>query len=277
MISPKFPDTRVFVFDLDGVLYRGAQAVENAADALTRLRAAPPEANIRLFFLTNNSTQTRGDYVAKLTHLGMPCDEAEVVTSASATADYLVQTHHAAGKTALVVGGDGLRDELKSAGLRAIHASAGEAPNRGETIDFVVVGLDRVFTYQTLYMAQQALLTGAAFVATNRDGQFPVENGKFTPGGGAMVAAIAACTDKEPIVIGKPETLGLETILARAHAAPSEALMIGDRLDTDVLCGNRIGVPTLLVMTGVTSHDQLRNASPEMTPTFVLRDLSELF
>jgi len=263
---------RVFVFDLDGVLYRGAEPVVGAAETLAALRQRPDTA---LFFLTNNSSQDRSDYVEKLTHLGMPCSEYEVVTSSSATAQYLVDGPGAVGKRALAVGGHGIRNELARVGITVVRAEEpaieGEAP-----FDYVVVGLDRNFTYHALNRAQQAILGGAAFVATNRDGQYPVEGGRVTPGAGAVVAAIEACTGVKPVVIGKPETLGLQTILTLSGARPDEAIMIGDRMDTDILCGNRLNVPSALVLTGVTTAEMIPSAAPEVQPRFVWNDLRDL-
>jgi 4-nitrophenyl phosphatase len=272
VLADPFVNVRVFVFDLDGVLYRGAEVVECAAESLARLRELP---QARLFFLTNNSTQDRSDYVAKLTGLGMPCTEDEIVTSASATAEYVSRTLHATGKVVLCVGGHGIRDEMARVGMLVRRPD--EPPVEGEHIDYVVAGLDRQFNYHTLHRAMQAILSGASFIATNRDGQYPVEGGKFTPGGGAIVAAIAACTEVEPVVVGKPETVGLQTLLDRAGVRADEALMIGDRLDTDVLCGNRLGVPTVLVLTGVTPEARVADAPPEMRPGHVLHTLRDLF
>jgi len=269
---PNSKDTHVFVFDLDGVLFRGETAVDGAAECLARLRERIPP--VRLFFLTNNSSQPRRVYAEKLTRLGMPCTEDEIVTSASATAAYLIDMRNAAGKTVLAVGGPGIADELGRAGL--IVRRPEEVPAEVEGIDYVVVGMDRNFQYHTLHAAQQAILRGAVFVATNRDGQYPIEGGKVIPGGGAMVAAIEACTDTIPIVIGKPEPLGLQTILRATGAEPEEAVMIGDRLDTDVLCGNRLAVPTVLVLTGVTDLETALAADAAMRPGRIISDLGEL-
>ncbi len=272
-----FPPPRVYVFDLDGVLYRGADAVDGAAETVDRLRARTAPYPARLYFLTNNSSQTRSDYVEKLTRLGMPCTEDEVVTSASATAAYIAQNFGTVGKVALAVGGAGIRDELGRVGVRVVRTDEHEADTAD--FDFVVAGLDRNFNYQTLHRAQQAIFRGARFIATNRDGQFPIEGGRTTPGAGAVVAALEACTDIVPLVIGKPETHGLQTILTSSGVTASEAVMIGDRLDTDVLCGNRLGVPSVLVLTGLTTREQAREQTaqfPERRPGAILSTLREL-
>ncbi len=261
--------TRAYIFDMDGVLFRGNDPIDGAAETLTRLRALDPTP--QLFFLTNNSWQARSDYAEKLGRMGMPCDENEIVTSASATAVYL-REQGAAGKQALVVGGQGIIDELSAVGIEVVSSdSPFEVP-----VDYVVVGIDREFTYQRLWRAQYAIRRGAAFIATNRDTTYPIEGGEEQPGGGAIVAAIAACTNTEPVTIGKPETHGLQAILTMAKVAPEEAVMIGDRLDTDVLCANRLGVPTVLVLTGVTPEEAVAQASDEMRPTHVLPDLRAL-
>ncbi|GAB4452012.1 MAG: HAD-IIA family hydrolase [Armatimonadaceae bacterium] len=268
-------ETRVFVFDLDGVLYRGEDGVDHAADAIARLRNH--ERKPMLFFLTNNSSQSRTTYAEKLTHLGMPCDPDEIVTSASATADYLRKDAGGQAKRALVVGGPGIIEELRRIEFDVSHSP--EPGDDGEHFDYVVVGMDRAFNYHSLWRAQQAVLNGARLIATNRDGQYPIEDGKVLPGGGAMVAALQACTDVVPTVIGKPEPIGLQTILDRAGVEPGEAVMIGDRLDTDVLCGNRLNVPTVLVLTGVTTRaqaEELMHAHPEMQPGRIITDLRDL-
>ncbi len=270
---PNSPLPRAYVFDLDGVLFRGDEVIPDAPPALARLRARRPAPFI--FFLTNNSWQPRGDYAAKLTRMGMPASENEVVTSASATAAYLRGLGAAAGRTALVVGGSGIRDELERAGLSVVLPDA-DTPPEDTRADYVVAGVDRQFTYDTLWRAQQAILHGAVFVATNRDNTFPLENGRIQPGGGAIIAAIEACTDTVPVIVGKPETHGLDAILRTCGVFPHDAVMIGDRLDTDVLCGNRLGVPTVLVLSGVTSLSAAEQASDEMRPGRIIHTLAEL-
>lgn len=258
---------------MDGVLYRGSEAVDGAAESLTALRARADKP--KLFFLTNNSSQPRREYVEKLVGMGMYCTEDEMVTSSSATAYYLNHILQAdAGRTILCVGGEGIRDEMRRAGYTVLRPD--EPETEGQHIDFVVAGMDRNFNYHTLYRAQQAILRGATFLATNRDGQYPIEQGRVTPGGGAMVAAIEACTDTVPLTIGKPEPLGLQAVLKMAGCAPHEALFVGDRLDTDVLCGNRVGVPTALVLTGVTSETKALDAPADMKPGHIIHTLRDL-
>jgi 4-nitrophenyl phosphatase len=260
----------VYVFDLDGVLYRGEEAVEDAPEMLAALR----KAGHAVFFLTNNSSQPRRVYVEKLMRLGMDCAEDEVVTSASATADYLLQ-QGAKGARVLAVGGPGIADELARVHITTEYADT-PFPEVSMAYDYVIVGLDREFTYHKLHRAQQALLGGAKFIATNRDAQYPIEAGNVIPGGGSIVAAIAAAAGREPITMGKPEPTALQTILTRCGAWPHEAMMIGDRLDTDIACGNRTGVPTTLVLTGVSTCEEAEAAPPALRPTRIISTLKEL-
>ena len=254
-----------YIFDLDGVIYRGEELQPTAAETIETLRYQ----GRKVYFLTNNSTQSRRDYAGKLTRLGIPANPDDVMTSAYATALYLTE-HGGSNPRAYVIGESGIRDELEEAGI-AIAAGV-----NSHNVGFVVVGLDREFTYQKLFDAQQAVFNGAEFVATNRDPTYPLEGGKLSPGGGSMVAAIQTATGVEPRVIGKPATYSLEKVMALAGSTPEETIIVGDRLDTDVWVGRKAGVHTVLVLTGVTSEEEAENAPPEMKPDRIIHSLAEL-
>jgi len=260
----------VYVFDLDGVLYLGDTAIPHAADAVRRLAAQQK----RVYFLTNNSGRTRADYQEKLAHVnGLDVPESQIFTSAYATALYL-KAQNAAGRTVFVIGEAGLAFELENVGgLKAVRVPD-SIPFTD--IDYVVVGIDRQFTYDKLRFAHAAITRGhAQFVATNRDSTFPMEVGEI-PGGGSLVAALATATGREPLTIGKPETHAYEAILQTAGVAPAQSVMIGDRLDTDIAVGNQAGAKTVLVLTGVTSPAQARAAAPPFVPNVIIGDLREL-
>ena len=142
-----------------------------------------------------------------------------------------------------------------------------------EQPDAVVVGLDLGFTYDKLKAAHIALQRGAHFIATNADTTLPTEDG-LVPGAGSIIAALAAASGRQPIVIGKPETPMLEMAMLRMGTRPEETVMIGDRLDTDILAGERAGMPTVLVLTGVSTRDDLADA--EALPDVVVSDLPSL-
>jgi 4-nitrophenyl phosphatase len=256
---------KTYVFDLDGVIYRGDEPQPHASETVRELRLL----NRKVYFFTNNSTKSREDYQAKLRGMDIPAELDEIMTSAHATALYL-KSEKADGSRAYVVGEAGLIHELTHAGVEVVQDGS------GGPIDYVVVGLDREFTYKKLTYAQQAVLSGADFIATNRDSTFPVESGTVLPGGGSMVSAVSTACGVEPVVIGKPETYALMKILEFAGSRPEDSVMIGDRLDTDILLGNMVGMHTALVLTGVASEEDACAAPIEMKPERIISDLNEL-
>jgi phosphoglycolate/pyridoxal phosphate phosphatase family enzyme len=253
------------VFDLDGVVYRGEVALPGAVTTLNRLAAEGHS----LFYLTNNATRSRSDYAHKLVRFGIPCDPEQVMTSAHATALYL-KSEGGAGRKVFVVGERGLIEEMEWAGLTVVPV---ESEDRA---DFVVAGLDKGFNYAKLARAYREIKAGAAFIATNRDPTYPLEEGVEIPGGGTMVVAIEYATGRTPRLIGKPEPYALERILALAGARPSDAVMVGDRTDTDIRVGRRVGLTTVLTLTGVTTWEQAAVAPPEEQADYIISTLEEL-
>jgi phosphoglycolate/pyridoxal phosphate phosphatase family enzyme len=259
-----------FVFDLDGVLYLGDTQILHATDAVNRLIAEGKQ----VFFLTNNSGKTRRAYQEKLeTVNGLSVSEDTIFTSAYATS-LVLKARGSVGKRIFVIGEAGLAEELTNIAGAEVITEPDSVPE--DTIDYVVAGIDRKFTYDKLRFAHGAITRGhAEFYATNRDSTFPMEVGEI-PGGGSLVAALACATGIEPITIGKPETHAYEAILEVAQVKPEDSVMVGDRLDTDILVGKRAGAGTILVLTGVTSQDQAEAAPGPERPDFILKDLSEL-
>jgi 4-nitrophenyl phosphatase len=255
----------VLIFDLDGVVYLGDTPIAGAVDSLNTLsRAGHP-----LYFLTNNSTRSRQDYVDKLGGMGIATSAGSVMTSAYATGLYL-QSVGAQGKSVYVIGEAGLRAEMEQAGLRVID-DRDPAP-----ADYVVAGLDRALTYAKLRRAHDEItLNGATFVATNRDATYPMESGEI-PGGGAIVVPIEYSTGTAAVTIGKPEPITWLRILELAGAAPAGALMVGDRPETDIMGANAVGLHTALVLTGVTTAAHLAGLPEEQRPDHVIEDLTEL-
>jgi 4-nitrophenyl phosphatase len=258
---------RLVVFDMDGVLFLGNTPLPDAPPAVSRLK----QSGSIIRYLTNNSTQTRQFYADKLGGFGIDVSPDEIVTSASATASWIAANTDI--KTVFVVGGGGLVDELEAVGITVITRDLNQ--DLDASCDAVVAGLDKGFTYETLLRAQQVILRTGSFIATNRDTQYPTETGVI-PGGGSIVAAIAAASECEPITIGKPEPLGLEFLLAQTGTAPDDAIMVGDRLDTDIACANRVGMQSACVLTGVTSREQALAATGLLTPGRIITNLAEL-
>jgi len=256
---------KAFVFDLDGVVYRGKQPLPGAVQAIETLR----QSGYQVYFFTNNSSKTREEYVEKLGGMGLRCDINHIMTSSYATALYLTE-NGAKSKKVYVVGMKGIRDELTRVGMQIV-----EDDNFAEA-DFVVVGIDKNFTYDKLTKAQQAILAGAEFIATNRDATFPMENGRILPGGGTIVAAIEVAVGRAPILIGKPSTYAMQKLVTVASADPSQVAIAGDRLDTDILVANRIGALSILVLTGIATREDAELAPPEMRPRLIVESISEL-
>ena len=247
---------------MDGVLYRGAEVlpgVKELLDALT-LRER------RVMLATNNSMSTPQAYERKLAAMGLDVPASAVITSALATRDYLLQTLPE-GSGLYVIGMPALREQLLDGTSFHSVLSGEEQPAA------VVIGLDLDFTYEKLKTAHEAIQRGALFIATNADSTLPTEAG-LVPGAGSIVAALAVASGERPIVIGKPETPMLQMAMARMEAEPAETVMLGDRLDTDILAGERAGMSTVLVLTGVSTREDLRSA--EALPDVVVSDLPSL-
>jgi HAD superfamily hydrolase (TIGR01457 family) len=247
-----------FLFDLDGVLYRGDEPVDGAPEAMRRLRAAGK----RIAFVTNNSSRTPASIAEKLASVGIHAEPQEVATSALATADLLASRGVA---TAYVVGEEGIRSALHDVGIRVLDAGA-------DGVEVVVVGFDRGATYDTLAHAALLVERGAHLVATNADASYPAPEGAL-PGAGALLAVVTTTTGAEAEVVGKPHPPLLRAALERAGGG--RPLVIGDRLDTDVAGAHAVGWDCVLVLTGITDRAQAERADPR--PTYVVENLGGLF
>lgn len=256
-----------YVFDLDGVIYRGDETQPQAKETVLALR----DRGHTVWFYTNNSSLTREAYSQKLAEHGIPTAIDHIMTSAYATALYFAESD-ALGKTVFKIGGHGVTEELRTVGMKLI--SDGEEP--GAKIDYVVVGIDREFSYKKLTRAQAAILAGAKFIATNEDMTYPMEGGAVVPGNGCLVAAVRAATNVEPLVIGKPEVYALDKILQITDTPRDRAYMIGDNLSTDVAVGNRAGIHSVLVLGGLTSRAQAESATGDFRPERVIETLGDL-
>jgi 4-nitrophenyl phosphatase len=251
-----------FVLDLDGVVWKGDEPLGGAPETIRTLR----DAGKRLAFVTNNSSETPEAYAKKLADIGAQGDASEVVTSADAVARLMSsQIPGLRGRAAFVIGGQGLIERVTEAGVRI---DDGLDPT---ACSIVVVGWDRELTYEKLRRATLAIRAGATFVASNTDATYPAPDGLW-PGCGAIVAALRTSTGVEPMVAGKPQPLMLEVAQERVGGPP--ALMIGDRIETDVLAAQALGWPSALVLTGATGVPEL--ATAPAWPDFVLRRLSDV-
>lgn len=255
-------DAKAWIFDMDGVLYRGNDVLPGVRELLDALVLRERQVTMA----TNNSMATPEAYEQKLANMGLDVPAEAVLTSATATRDYLIAALPP-GSGIYVIGMPALREQLF--GDTSFHpVQYGE-----EVPAAVVIGLDLSFTYEKLKAGHEAVLRGARFIATNADTTLPTEAG-LVPGAGSLVAALAAASGQQPVVIGKPETPMLEMAMARMGVRPDETVMIGDRLDTDILAGFRAGTTTVLVLTGVSTREDL--ATAEALPDLIVSDLPSL-
>lgn len=251
---------RGIVCDLDGVVYRGADAVPYAVEALTRARAERP-----IVYATNNASRTAATVAAQLVGLGLSVHPHEVVTSAQAGACRLA-ADLGAGALVLVVGGAGVSEAVSGAGLTPRTAAE-------PGIRAVLQGYGPQVSAADLAEAAFAVAGGATWVATNTDRTLPTERG-IAPGNGTLVAAVATATGATPIVVGKPYPPLYHLAADVLGTRPAETLAIGDRLDTDIAGATRTGMDSAWVLTGVDGLVEL--AASAATPTYALLDLSEL-
>jgi len=247
------------ICDMDGVLWRGETPLPGLHDFFALLE----DRHLPYVLATNNASKTPEQYVDKLARMGIVTNTEHVLNSATAAADYLV-AQAAPGAPVYPIGGSGIREALRSHGFTLTE---------GDRADYVVVGWDRDLTWQKLATATLLIRGGAGFIAANPDRTFPMEDG-LVPGNGAQVAALITATDITPVMAGKPGPLLYERALARMGTSPEETLVIGDRLDTDILGGLRLGMPTALVLSGITQADEL--PSSPIHPDVVFDDLAAL-
>ncbi len=252
--------TRAMIIDLDGVLWLGDAPLPGVHEFFTLLRRR----GIGFILASNNATASAQTVQAKLRGMGVEVSPDEVLTSSAATAAYLHELFPS-GARIYVVGEAHLKEALTSLGFVLADSAEG--------VEAVVGSLDRQVTYQMLTEASLAIRAGALFLGTNGDVTYPTERGQ-APGTGALLAALQAASGRAPKIIGKPEPYVYAQALARLGASPEVTLALGDRLETDVLGGQRAGLKVAIVLTGVTRREDL--ASSPFRPDWVFEGLPDL-
>ena len=257
-MRPRFP-YRGWLFDLDGTVYLGERLIPGADTAIAALRAA----GRRVAFLSNKPLQTRAEYAAKLTRLGVPAAPDDVINSSLVLARYLRDRDP--GAPVFVIGEPPMLEEMRAHGFEVRH---------DERVRWVVIAFDRTFDYAKLNIALQAVKQGARLIATNPDRTCPVEGGEI-PDCAGMIAAVEAVTDKKvEVIVGKPSPIILEVALGALGVRADETAIVGDRIETDMMMGRRLGLGTVLVLSGVTRTDDPRIAS--IAPDHVIRSIGDL-
>jgi HAD superfamily hydrolase (TIGR01450 family) len=254
-----------YLFDLDGTVYLGDALLPDARETVLGLRAA----GARTLFLSNNPTRNATTYADKLTRLGIPTSPEEVVNPLVTMVDWL--RRHTPGARLFVIGEEPLQAALRAAGFRLV--------DRAEDVDVVVASYDRQFDYRKLQVAFDALWQhrGAILVTTNPDPYCPLAGGRGEPDAAAVVAAIEACTGVRCTAnVGKPDPLMAGTALSVIGLPPTECVMVGDRLRTDIAMAVDAGLDSALVLTGESTRADVAALPADRRPTHVLEGIGGL-
>ena len=252
---------RGVLLDLDGTVYHHDNPLPGAPDAVDRLR----ERGLSLLFFSNNPLHDGEEYVDRLQSMGVDARPGEACSSAVVTREY-IDDHHA-GDDVFVIGSPSIRDRIDRG-----PATLVEDPR---DTDVLLASWTDEFHYDDMVDALRALDTGTVYLGTDPDPTFPGPDGLPVPGTGAVLRAITGVTEREPDrVLGKPSEIAIEAALDRLGHDPEDILVVGDRLETDILLGERAGMETALVMTGVTDDATL--AASDVKPDHVLDSLADV-
>ena len=252
----KLEEVTHLVIDMDGVLYRSDSPLPGLHAFFAFLR----ERSLPFILATNNSTRTPREYVEKLARMGVRVAPEEILNSGQATARVL-GGEYPPGTRAHVFGSPALWEAMAAEGFVLAD----------ENVELVVASMDRDVTYEKLKRATLLIRGGAHFVATNLDPTYPADEG-LLPGTGALIAALQAASGVEPRVIGKPEPTMFQLAMAQMSARPETTATIGDRVDTDILGGQRAGLITICVLSGSSSRAEAEAFSPD----FIFRGIPDL-
>ncbi|XP_049740350.1 chronophin [Loxodonta africana] len=272
------------LFDCDGVLWNGERVVPGAPELLERLARAGKEA----LFVSNNSRRARPELALRFARLGFEGLHAEQLFSSALCAARLLRQRLSGPTDApgavFVLGGEGLRAELRAAGLR-LAGDPSEDPGAGDStappVRAVLVGYDEHFSFSKLSEACAHLRDpNCLLVATDRDPWHPLSDGSRTPGTGSLAAAVETASGRQALVVGKPSPYMFECITEHFSVDPAHTLMVGDRLETDILFGHRCGLTTVLTLTGVSRLEEaqayLAAGQHDLVPHYYVESVADL-
>jgi len=276
----------VFIFDCDGVIWKGDTVIDGVPAILEKLRAAGK----KLFFVTNNSTKSRKGYKAKFDSLGLDVQAEEIFSSSFAAAAYLEQIKFKeTGKKVYILGERGIQEELdlinvpwiggEGDGDKKIELKSGYALPYDKDVGAVIVGFDRFINYYKIQYAQLCINEneGCKFIATNLDAVTHLTDAQEWAGNGSMTGAIKGCTGQEPIVVGKPSPLMIDYLADKYKMETSRICMVGDRLDTDVVFGNSNGAISCLVFSGVTTEDKYSSPDNKIKAKYFCNSIADFY
>jgi 4-nitrophenyl phosphatase len=265
---------KLYIFDMDGVIFKGTEIIPKVKSTIEQLYAT----NKKVVFFTNNSTLTPEDYIEKLGSMGIKSSYNQILTSSLISAKSIKEIYKEPA-SAYCVGENGLSEALKSCDISILNEKYSDdeiIKNPEIKSSFVIAGLDRQLTYKKISAASLIISRGSDFYATNGDTSLPSNYG-FMPGAGAIVSTIATATGKQPAkIFGKPSPTGIKQILKQFDVSKENAIMVGDRPETDILCGIRAEINTALVLTGVINKDNVSSIQEDHKPAYIIEDLSKL-
>lgn len=247
---------RAIVFDLDGTLYRGEESIEGAGDAVDKLR----KQGFLIFFLSNAGTNKREDIVKKLNQFGIIANTSEIYSSCYGAGRYVCEKYGKGTRFYAIAEKSAIK-EIESFGLIFNKKNA----------NVVIVSLDRQVTYEKIANAYLLIKNGAEFIATNKDVEYPIENGTM-PGAGAVVASVEAAVGKKPVLIGKPSTLMVDWLLKDYNLKRSEVILVGDSITTDVAVAKKARIKAALVLSGLANKQQAKKAGAD----FIINSVQDL-
>lgn len=249
------------IIDLDGTVYRGGELLDGTQSGIERLR----EAGLDVLFFSNNPLKDGDAYVKRLSEMGLDVYEGEACSAGVVTTEYLSEHH--AGDRIFCIGEEGLRNQFLEAGLTLTDDPA--------TADVLVASWTPAFDYQDMRDALAAVDEETVFLGTDPDRTFPMENDRVVPGSGSIIGSVASVVGREPdAILGKPSEQALAAATDRLGVDPANSLIVGDRLDTDLRMGDRAGMTTVLVLSGVSSRADIETS--DVDPDYVIEGLGEI-
>lgn len=257
---------------MDGTIYLEDKILKGSHDFLARLEAT----DRNYIFLTNNSSRNRSDYQQKLAKMNINVAPEKIINSGEITASYLAEQGTKQGKRIYLLGTESLKKEMQRFGHQIVNKEE-NIREKPEAVDYVVLGFDKNLSYKRLWDAHQLIVTGVDYIATHPDLVCPLSGGKTQPDAGAMIELLAASTGKRPLVVGKPSHLTVEYILQRFNLKKSELAMVGDRLYTDMKMASDAGITGILVLSGETKKEDIKNLSKkERYFDYVFKGVNEI-
>ncbi len=257
-------DIKGIFFDLDGCIYRGHTPIEGVKDTISYLKSR----GLKIIYLTNNASRSQKEYVEHFRKMGLDAIESEFYTSGMAAVEYIYRKFGSNNRV-YVVGGNALKTLFKEKGFTVVDEEHAMEAN------FVVSCFDPEFNFNRLKAACYAIQYGAKFIATNLDMILPVEDG-YLPGAGAMAAAITAATKVKPFLIGKPSKIIINMALKYSGLRKDEVLIVGDKVETDIIAAKRAKMKSVLVLTGVTKAEDLGKIPEKYYPDIILESVNDM-